>query len=233
MTTDDAYHTSGLYIDVELTCWSGPPPPGMKQEIIEIGVVEMDLLTLKITRETAYFVRPRRWEISRKCTKLTGITNEDIRTARPFTEVLAVFTNEFQPSKKLCGTWGEDASLIADACGREGMKSPLRNLLDVGQLFRCAFLLKEQSSLRKAVEMLDFEFDGVPHSALADAKNTARVHAAIIRRMRREPEPLPSPAEKPINAASSSVFAEKLRQCLHLEKQEQSTSKSATRVETS
>jgi len=232
MTADDAYHTSGLYIDVELTCWSGPPPPGMKQEIIEIGVVEMDLLALKIIREAAYFVRPRRWEISKKCTKLTGITNEHIRTARPFTEVLTAFTEEFQPSKKLCGTWGDDASLIADACDREGMKSPLRNLLDVGQLFRTVFLMKQQSSLRKAIEMLNLEFDGVSHSALADAKNTARVHAAIIRRMRREPDPLPSSA-KPITAASSSVFAEKLKECLQLQEQEQSRSKSATGTETS
>jgi hypothetical protein len=61
-----------LYLDVELTCWSGPPPSDMRQEIIENGVVEMDLLTLKLTREAAYFVRPHRWEISDKCAKLTG-----------------------------------------------------------------------------------------------------------------------------------------------------------------
>jgi hypothetical protein len=80
--------------------------------------------------------------------------------------------------------------------------------------------------------MLNIQFDGVPHSALADAKNTACAHAAIIRRKRREPEPLPSPAEKPINAASGTVLSEKLRQCIQIEEQEQSTSKSATRVET-
>lgn len=33
-----------------------PPPPGFKQEIIEIGVVEMNLLTLQITREWSRFI---------------------------------------------------------------------------------------------------------------------------------------------------------------------------------
>ena len=57
---EQQYHPRSLYIDVEMTCWTGPPPPGMKQEIIEIGIAEMDLRTLDITREASYFVRPRR-----------------------------------------------------------------------------------------------------------------------------------------------------------------------------
>lgn len=232
MSSDDAYHNSALYIDVELTCWNGPPPSGMKQEIIEIGVVEMDLSTLKITREAAYFVRPRRWEVSDKCSKLTGITNEDIRTARPFTEIIAAFAEEFRPGKKLCGTWGEDAALIAQACHLRGLKTPLRNLLDVGHLFRWAFLLKQQVSLSGAIRMLDLQFDGVPHTALADARNTAHVHAAIIRRMRREPDPPPFFAEKPINPAFSGIFAEKLRQSLQMQEQEHSTSTSELGMET-
>jgi inhibitor of KinA sporulation pathway (predicted exonuclease) len=56
-------------------------------------------------------------------------------------------------------------------------------------LFSRLFLIKQQVNLAKAIEILGLGFDGTPHSALADARNTARVHAAIIRRMRREPDP--------------------------------------------
>ena len=49
----------------------------------------MDLSKLKILDEASYFVRPRRWEISKKCAKLTGITDEDIRSAKPLAEVSA------------------------------------------------------------------------------------------------------------------------------------------------
>ncbi len=43
----------------------------------------MDLSTLCITQQASHFVRPRRWEISLKCTQLTGITAEDIQSAKP------------------------------------------------------------------------------------------------------------------------------------------------------
>ncbi len=46
MSTDDIHHTHALYLDLEWTCWNAPPPPGMQQEIIEIGIVEMDLVMI-------------------------------------------------------------------------------------------------------------------------------------------------------------------------------------------
>jgi inhibitor of KinA sporulation pathway (predicted exonuclease) len=207
-------HTRALYFDVEMTCWAGPPPLGMKQEIIEIGVTEMDLQSLSILREKPYFVRPRRWEISPCCTELTGITSDDIRTARPFPEVLAALTDEFSPSKAMCGTWGDDAALIAAACQAHGLKSPLRYLVDVAHLFPRLFLLREQVSLAKAIEILELGFDGMPHSALADARNTARVHAALIRRMRREPDPPTIPDSQPESKKSMSPFGEQLLRAL-------------------
>jgi hypothetical protein len=73
-------------------------------------------------------------------------------------------------------------------------------------LFPGLFLLKQQVSLAKAVDMLEFGFDGAPHTALPDARNTARVHAAIIRRMKREPDPQPVPACEPEPQASTSQF---------------------------
>jgi len=58
------------------------------------------------------------------------------------------------------------------------------------QLFQGLFLLRQTAGLRSAVEMLGLEFGGVPHGALVDARNAARVHAAVIRRMRRQPHQL-------------------------------------------
>jgi inhibitor of KinA sporulation pathway (predicted exonuclease) len=215
MTVDDTkHHIRSIYIDVELSCWAEPPPPGMRQEIIEIGLVEMDLHTLEITREKSHFVRPKRWEISDRCTNLTGITKEDIRSARPFPEVLAALTDEFSPSRALCCTWGNDAGLIAAACQSQGLRTPLRYLLDLAHLFQGLFLLKQTPGLRSAVGMLDLEFDGVPHGALVDARNTARVHAAVIHRMKRQPVPPPTPARQAAEVAALTPFGEKLRQAL-------------------
>jgi inhibitor of KinA sporulation pathway (predicted exonuclease) len=214
MTADDTkHHIRSIYIDVELSCWAGPPPPGMRQEIIEIGMVEMDLQTLEITREKSHFVRPKRWEISDQCTKLTGIAKDDIRSARPFPEVLASLTEEFSPSRALCCTWGNDGGLIAASCREHGLRSPLRNLLDLAQLLQGLLLLKQTPSLRKAVTMLALEFAGVPHGALADARNTASVHAAVLRRMRREADPPPF-SQPTAESLVLTPFGVKLRDAL-------------------
>jgi inhibitor of KinA sporulation pathway (predicted exonuclease) len=62
--------------------------------------------------------------------------------------------------------------------------------------------------------MLGVEFDGVPHGALPDARNTARVHACILRRLRRLPDPLPPRAINNDEVAPLSPFAQKLRESL-------------------
>jgi inhibitor of KinA sporulation pathway (predicted exonuclease) len=207
-------HDRSIYIDVEMSFWAGPPPPGMRQEIIEIGIVEMNLLTLEIIRERSHFVRPRRWDISERCSDLTGITADDIRHARPFPEVIASVAEEFAPETGLCCTWGNDAAVIASACQSHKLKSPLRNLVDLANLFQRVFLLKDQLSLGSAIGILGLEFQGVPHSALVDARNTATAHAALIRRMRCEADPPPTPVEMSVETLSLSHFGEMLRDCL-------------------
>jgi inhibitor of KinA sporulation pathway (predicted exonuclease) len=221
MTSDEPQsHVRAIYIDVEMSFWGGPPPPGFKQEIIELGAVEMNLLTLQITREWSRFIRPRHWEISPKCTDLTGITKDDIQHARPFREVFDSLTEKFAPSRALCCTWGNDPEMIAAACQLHKLKSPLRNLLDLAQLVKSLFLLTQIPSLGKALDLLGLECEGVPHGALVDARSTAKVHAAVIRRMRREPDPPPLEVKNPVEVATLSVFAEKLRQSLRLNQEE-------------
>ena len=209
----DLAHSHALYMDLELTCWNSSPPPGMKPEIIEIGIVEMDLANLNITKEAGYFVRPRRWEISSKCTKLTGIIAEDIRKARPLAEVLASLTRKFKPSDKPCGTWGDDVAIVTRSCASHSLVSPFGQEIDLCRLFQSAFVMREQMSLGSAINMLGLEFDGVPHGALADARNTARLHAAILRRLRGQPTTPLLTAILP-GSMSLSPFGQKLKQCI-------------------
>jgi inhibitor of KinA sporulation pathway (predicted exonuclease) len=142
---------------------------------------------------------------------LTGITAEDIRRAAPLSEVLGVLTRKFEPQKKPCCTWGDDVSVIAKTCQGLGLVSPFRHPIDLAKVFQGAFALKEQRSLSAAIQMLDLEFDGVPHCALPDARNAARIHACILRRMRREAELSPPNVIMRHEIASLSPFAEKLK----------------------
>jgi inhibitor of KinA sporulation pathway (predicted exonuclease) len=89
-----------LYIDLELTCWEGPIPPGRYTEIIEIGLVEVDLHSLEITREAAYLIRPRHLDISEACTRITRLPVDDLRHASRLPKVVMQLENEFVPRAK-------------------------------------------------------------------------------------------------------------------------------------
>jgi inhibitor of KinA sporulation pathway (predicted exonuclease) len=212
-TMDNLYHQTILYLDLELTCWDRVPPYGMQNEIIEIGIVEMDLSTLKIVRERAHFVRPRRWEISAKCTDLTGITTDDIRTAKPLQEVLESIESEFKPTSKFCYAWGDDFSTIARKCNAGGANNPFRRCGDLSRSLQLMLGAKDQLSLKLALQVVGMTFDGVPHGALPDARNLALLHGALLRRLRGLPEPTSTTPTEPIPPPASE-FAQKLLQCL-------------------
>jgi inhibitor of KinA sporulation pathway (predicted exonuclease) len=215
MNITEAQHELALYIDLEWNCWDGPPIPGRYQEIIEIGIVEMNLATLETTREKDYLIRPRHLDISAACTQITGLTEEDLKSASPFPEVIEQFATHFSPRERLCCTWGSDAHVLASACSRYKIPCPVRNRLDVSQLFWHCFLLRQQPSLRTAIEIAELPFDRIAHTALGDARNTARVHAEIIRRMRRQPSPVPTQPIPADVAPQPSILAEKLRRFLN------------------
>jgi inhibitor of KinA sporulation pathway (predicted exonuclease) len=214
-STEDKYHKQAIYLDLEWTCWSTVPPAGMKEEIIEVGVVAMDLTDFKLLDEASYFVRPRRWDISQKCTKITGITDQDIRSAKPLSEVLRAVTKRFEPQGKPCCTWGEDVPIFARACGEVRLVSPFGRAIDLSKILQGAFATKDQIGLKAATEMLGLKFDGFAHGALPDARNTALIHASILRRLRTAPDSTgPTPATPEV-VPSLSSFAQKLRDSLN------------------
>jgi inhibitor of KinA sporulation pathway (predicted exonuclease) len=203
--------TSVLYIDLELTCWDTAPSPGLRQEIIEIGVVEMDLDRLEITREAKHYVRPAGlWEISDYCTKITGITREDVLGAQPLEKVLNNLSDVFNPTTKWTVAWGQDVTVLQRACNLAGINTPFRRQLDLCRLFRELFLVDDQPSLKAAVDSLGMAFEGVPHGALPDARNTARIHADILQKLRRISRQAEPTAADANSVSSLSPFGEKV-----------------------
>jgi inhibitor of KinA sporulation pathway (predicted exonuclease) len=173
---------SALYLDHEMNCPDRFRPGDPDPEIIEIAVVELDVASLRIVRERSYLIRPQR-DISRRCTRITGLTSEDFKGAAPFREVIAEIGSEW-PGKAICVAWGEDGPILMRACRQHRVRMPFRRFIDLSQIVRQTLLFENQLSLRAALELLGLEFEGCAHMALADARNTARLHAEIIRRLR-------------------------------------------------
>ena len=189
MSPGNIHYDKALFLDLELTCW-GPgidPPFGMKSEIIQVGIVETDLVDLKITRDAVYYVKPNNYEISDFCTSLTGITAQDIKLkGRPFYEICNRITKDFGPKNKITYAWGSDNDCIVETCDRVHIKNPWgkMGIWDLGLIFRSSFLLKRRFNLEYALEYLGLDFEGKAHDAKVDARNTARLHLEMVRRMR-------------------------------------------------
>ena len=70
-----------LVVDVESTCWDGPPPAGQISEIIEIGVCTLDVPSLRRVEKRSLLVKPVRSAVSEFCTRLTTLTAEQLNGA--------------------------------------------------------------------------------------------------------------------------------------------------------
>ncbi len=179
--------TCTLVLDLELQCWDGPTPPGYSNDIIQIGIVKVDVRAFRILKQGRYYVRPQRMQISPYCTALTGITEQIVlRKGRPLLEVVNTVIRNFGPTRRQCLTWGDDKSVLDRELGLRKRPNPF-HMLDLGWMYRSSFGIEQNLSLENALRSLGMEFLGRPHDTLDDAINTARVHMAMVKRMRQTP----------------------------------------------
>ncbi|MFD9130245.1 exonuclease domain-containing protein, partial [Kitasatospora sp. NPDC059571] len=100
---------SGLLnvIDIEATCWDGPPPVGAVSEIIEIGLTVVDLDRGERVGRHRILVRPQRSAVSAFCTELTGLTEAEVATGVGFAEACRLLAAEHRAGGRPGGCWGD------------------------------------------------------------------------------------------------------------------------------
>ena len=177
-----------LVIDLECTCWDTPQPPeGEVSDIIEVGLVEVDLERLIIGKSERLLVRPARSTVSQFCTDLTGITAADLkRYGRPFGEVRNRIAKEFGPTNKTLVAWGTDWETVDEACRFHKVANPFPqgNALDFGHVFGMCLGSDKAVGLGAALQRFGIGFEGRPHCGLDDAINTARLYLDFVGRQR-------------------------------------------------
>lgn len=172
-----------LCVDVELTCWEGPPPEGEVPEIIALGIVDLRTDDLEIRREKLFLVKPALSRISPFCSTLTGITPKEVAKAPLLPDVLRQVRKTFAQGD-WCA-WGQDDVLIRECCDRAGAELPFPGRFhDLAAQVRLFLGLTYRLGLDEALERFGLDFEGQPHDALADARNLARLHMEIGRRLR-------------------------------------------------
>ena len=105
---------SAIYFDLEMNC----PDRGRRHvddsEIIEIGIVELNVASLEIMREANYLARPHR-AISQRCTRITGLVDDDFKGAATLTNIIGRIRAEW-PGNATGIAWGNDGDILTRAC---------------------------------------------------------------------------------------------------------------------
>lgn len=171
-----------IVVDLEATCWERGTALE-RQEIIEIGAVELDARTLEPTREFERLVKPAREPVlSDFCRQLTHIAQAEVDAAPPFERALEGFAAWIGPGPfELC-SWGRyDLEQFRVECARRGR--PLPGGFERHVDLRALFARREglpPGTMVAALERRGLALEGAQHRGLADARNVARLAKLLL-----------------------------------------------------
>ena len=173
-----------LVVDVESTCWAEFPPPGERSEIIEIGVVPVDLRTHEIGDGESIYVCPERSTVSDFCTDLTGITVKTLRDKGiKYVDAVRKLTEEYDSRKYTMISWGDyDREMfwkMADLYVADYPFPPTH--INLKYFFAAWTGMVNMVGLKKALDKLGMEFEGTQHCGRDDAYNTARIFVEMLK----------------------------------------------------
>lgn len=175
-------HTAYV-IDLEATCSKDDAPQYKVQEIIEIGIVAIDLIGRNVKKnKLSILVKNEVTPISEYCTDLTGITQEILdNKGVPFSHALAQI-EEFICKHPVCGAWGNfDHVLMIKQCERLGLQNPLNHTnYNLKNLHAISRGLKKELGLMNALSYEGMQFKGIQHRACDDAENAAEVWLKLL-----------------------------------------------------
>lgn len=171
-----------LIVDLEATCWLGPPPEGQRNEVIEIGVATLDLTTFEPLRRETVIVKPVCSEISAFCTELTGITAAMTAEGISFAAACDWLRREFDSAARMWTSWGSyDFKTMLAQCASDGVAYPFSaHHANLKRVYGRLTHQKQGMGLKVALEQLQLIFDGSPHRGIDDAYNTARIAQVLL-----------------------------------------------------
>jgi inhibitor of KinA sporulation pathway (predicted exonuclease) len=190
MSPTEMYPSKTQFIDVEMLCWNkGEMPADQTNHIIQIGIVEVDNISLNINRKENFFVRPadKNFEVSDYCTALTGITREQIVTKGTyFPESMNRIQKHFSSRQRVTYAWGKDQQVIQAHCDTYQIQNPWgqTGIWDFSIYFRSAFNIRRSIRLSQALKNLNIDFPGAAHDALNDATALAELYIEMMRKLR-------------------------------------------------
>lgn len=161
-----------IVVDLEVTC-DHPTRPPVHPEIIEVGVVPVDLLQHRVLKSEMFelLVKPGK-AITPYCAELTGLSNAElIAQGLPASEAVDI----------LAGVCRETTWVSWGGIEHRLLQGPdFEHHLDLQKWFCIANGFQRRLSLRAAMRHERLEFFGKEHQALNDAYQTARLLIKMV-----------------------------------------------------
>lgn len=179
-----------LVIDLEATCWQGPPPPGEESEVIEIGNAILHVDDLHVEPGPEILVRPTRSSVSPFCTELTTLTQEMLdERGLPFAEAVAALEAAHGGLRAVVwASYGNyDRRMLLAECERHGVDFPLSDThMNVKRLVALMGGWKGETGMLKAMKRLGLEATpgSTHHRGGDDAVEIARMLGLAMRGLR-------------------------------------------------
>lgn len=173
-----------LVIDIEATCDKDDSFPRREREVIEMGAVIVEAMTLDIIDEYQSFVKPvRHPRLTKFCMELTGIRQIEVEIAPYFPQMLTDMTKWLRgyPNALFC-SWGKfDQVQIERDCIYHHVPYPFgKGYWNLKKAYSKRNGLRREMGVINALKMAGIRFQGQHHRGLDDARNVARLLPFIV-----------------------------------------------------
>jgi len=160
-------------------------PLGFFPEIVEIGAVKINGVTLEEEGRDHHFVEPRFYPKQLKeITEFCMITDKEMQAAITFPEMIGYIKSLYIPERTYFVTWGEEDFRVLDTgCQRHGVENPVlrEDLLDFAEWYKWEMGDSYTTGLRKAAEEQCVDTEMLWHTACDDAANTGKLLVTLLK----------------------------------------------------
>ena len=171
-----------LVIDVEATCWQGKVPSGQENEIIEIGICPLDIASGQILDKESILVKPERSKVSKFCTELTTLTQEQVDTGISFAQACTMLKKNYRSSDRVWASYGDyDRNQFQRQCQSRQIAYPFGpRHINIKTLLAVMHALPKEVGMDEALKLLRLPLVGTHHRGADDAWNIACILSKLI-----------------------------------------------------
>jgi len=173
-----------LVVDIEATCWEKKiAPNGQRAEIIEIGIVVVDVQNMKIIDKESILVVPTESMVSDYCTALTTLTQLQVEMGMSYSRACEALSNKYRGRSRTWASWGNyDRIQFGRQCQERGVIYPFGPThLNIKNLFTLRRRHPKEVGMAKALRILGMELEGTHHRGDDDAFNTAKILIELLK----------------------------------------------------